>query len=54
MSALTDVFQIDADNTDLSQLRTGFSDTDGDGTGDGCGESPPQGPTSGCLIPGDS
>lgn len=50
-TALHEVFRLDATNTDLSQIRDGFADTDGDTTGDGCGPSPPQGPTTGCLIP---
>jgi hypothetical protein len=44
-----DVFDLDARQDDLTALRQ--SDTDGDTTGDGCGESPPQGPTTGCLLP---
>ncbi|MGW6455629.1 hypothetical protein ACWF94_06810 [Streptomyces sp. NPDC055078] len=52
-TALFEVFRLDAANADLSLIRDGFADTDGDGdtTGDGCGPSPPQGPTTGCLIP---
>ncbi|WP_329067447.1 hypothetical protein [Streptomyces sp. NBC_01429] len=49
--ALSEVFRLDAANTDLSQIRYGFAETDGDTTGDGCGESPPQGPTTGCVTP---
>jgi hypothetical protein len=44
------VFLLDPQDEDLTALREGF-DTDGDTTGDGCGESPPQGPTTGCLLP---
>lgn len=56
-TALSDVFRLDAAQVDLSQIRDGFADTDGDDgdgdtTGDGCGPSPPQGPTTGCLFPG--
>ncbi|MBL1119190.1 hypothetical protein JK364_43530 [Streptomyces sp. 110] len=54
-AALLEVFRLDATNTRLSEIRNGFAetdgDTDGDTTGDGCGPSPPQGPTTGCLIP---
>ncbi|MEU0689841.1 hypothetical protein [Streptomyces uncialis] len=58
LSDLSEVFRLDAAHVDLSRIR-GFADTDGDDgddgdtTGDGCGPSPPQGPTSGCLIPGE-
>ncbi|MFE0423016.1 hypothetical protein [Streptomyces sp. NPDC058953] len=54
---LFEVFRLDAAHVDLSRIRDGFAETDGDDadgdtTGDGCGPSPPQGPTTGCLIPG--
>ncbi|AZK95992.1 MULTISPECIES: hypothetical protein [Streptomyces] len=56
-TALTDVFRLDPAHVDLSRIRDGYAETegdesDGDTTGDGCGPSPPQGPTTGCLIPG--
>ncbi|MFJ8628572.1 hypothetical protein ACIRD3_37815 [Kitasatospora sp. NPDC093550] len=50
--ALLDAFALDAKNTPLTAVRDNYADTEGDTTGDGCGESPPAGPTSGCLIPG--
>lgn len=51
-----DVFRLDPRDQDLSVIRgAGGGEGDeeeGDTTGDGCGASPPQGPTSGCLFPG--
>ncbi|MFI8459073.1 hypothetical protein [Kitasatospora sp. NPDC085464] len=50
-ATLLDAFVLDATNTPLTAVRENYADTEGDTTGDGCGESPPAGPTSGCLIP---
>ncbi|WP_199807871.1 hypothetical protein [Streptomyces sp. NRRL S-350] len=50
--ALLDAFELEPVNTPLSAIRENYADTEGDTTGDGCGASPPAGPTSGCLIPG--
>ncbi|WPO76711.1 hypothetical protein [Streptomyces sp. KN37] len=49
---LADIFDLDPTQQDIDRLGVWFSgdedEDDGDTTGDGCGESPPQGPTSGC------
>lgn len=53
---LADIFTLDPTHRDISELGIWAGgdedehgdDADGDTTGDGCGESPPQGPTSGC------
>ncbi|MFD3518922.1 hypothetical protein [Streptomyces sp. NPDC058653] len=53
---LADIFDLDAVHQDIGELGVWAGgdddehedDADGDTTGDGCGESPPQGPTSGC------
>ena len=46
---MDDAFALDPQQDSMTAIR--LSDTDGDTTGDGCGESPPQGPTTGCLLP---
>ncbi|NUQ98525.1 MAG: hypothetical protein HOY79_18890 [Streptomyces sp.] len=46
-----DVFDLDPRQDVMTALRLSDTDGDGDTTGDGCGESPPQGPTTGCLLP---
>jgi hypothetical protein len=47
---LADAFDLDPIQEDIGRLGVWLSDEDdeGDTTGDGCGESPPQGPTTGC------
>ncbi|MBL1101809.1 hypothetical protein [Streptomyces coffeae] len=48
---LADAFDLDPTQQDIGKLGVWLSDGDedeGDTTGDGCGESPPQGPTTGC------
>ena len=49
---LVSVLELNPQSTALSAIRENCADTGGDTTGDGCGQSPPQGPTTGCLIPG--
>ncbi|MDH6578589.1 hypothetical protein [Kitasatospora sp. MAP5-34] len=49
---LLTVFELNPQSTALSAIRENYADTEGDTTGDGCGQSPPQGATTGCLIPG--
>jgi hypothetical protein len=51
MDAL-DVFALDPRQESMAVIQPFDTDGDGDTTGDGCGESPPQGPTTGCLFPG--
>jgi hypothetical protein len=50
---MDDVFNLDPQRLSMSAIHVldTEGDGDGDGTGDGCGASPPQGPTTGCLIP---
>jgi hypothetical protein len=47
---LADVFDLDPTQQDMGSLGIWLSgdEDEGDTTGDGCGESPPQGPTTGC------
>ncbi|MBB1261391.1 hypothetical protein [Streptomyces alkaliterrae] len=50
---LADAFDLDLQQRSIGELTVWLSDGDeeedaGDTTGDGCGESPPQGPTTGC------
>ncbi|AQW46766.1 MULTISPECIES: hypothetical protein [Streptomyces] len=48
---LADAFDLDPTQEDIGRLGGwlgGDEDDEGDTTGDGCGESPPQGPTTGC------
>ncbi|WP_411145888.1 hypothetical protein [Streptomyces sp. x-80] len=51
---LADAFDLDPAQEKIGQLSVWLSGGDegdeeaGDTTGDGCGESPPQGPTTGC------
>lgn len=48
---LADVFDLDPTQEDIGRLGVwlgGEDEDEGDTTGDGCGESPPQGPTTGC------
>ncbi|WP_367435278.1 hypothetical protein [Streptomyces celluloflavus] len=52
---LADAFDLDPVEENIGQLSVWLSDGGdeddeeaGDTTGDGCGESPPQGPTTGC------
>ncbi|MFD4997831.1 hypothetical protein [Streptomyces buecherae] len=49
-SALANAFDLDPTRHDIARLGIwlGDGDEEGDTTGDGCGESPPQGPTTGC------
>ncbi|MBB5937230.1 hypothetical protein [Streptomyces zagrosensis] len=49
-SALADAFELDPTGCDTGRLLVwlGGGEEEGDTTGDGCGESPPQGPTTGC------
>lgn len=48
-NAVDDPFALDPTGEDIGVLSSWLSgDGDGDTTGDGCGESPPQGPTTGC------
>jgi hypothetical protein len=49
-TALADVFDLDPVRQDIGSLGIWLSgdEDEGDTTGDGCGESPPQGPTTGC------
>jgi hypothetical protein len=47
-----DVFELDPRQESMTEIRVLDTDGDGDTTGDGCGESPPRGPTTGCLFPG--
>ncbi|MEU8827252.1 hypothetical protein [Streptomyces sp. NPDC048636] len=49
---LADVFDLDPVEGEIGRLDVWLGgdgdDDEGDTTGDGCGESPPQGPTTGC------
>ncbi|AKG41563.1 hypothetical protein ACWD33_18375 [Streptomyces xiamenensis] len=50
---LADIFDLDPIGQDIGTLGVWLGgddddDDDGDTTGDGCGESPPQGPSTGC------
>ncbi|WP_431782076.1 hypothetical protein [Streptomyces chumphonensis] len=49
---LADAFDLDLQQRPIGELTVwlsgGDEDDAGDTTGDGCGESPPQGPTTGC------
>lgn len=46
---LADAFDLDPQQRPVDGLHVWLSgDDEGDTTGDGCGESPPQGPTTGC------
>lgn len=48
-NAVDDPFALDPTGEDIRVLSSWLSgEGDGDTTGDGCGESPPQGPTTGC------
>ncbi|MFE4664624.1 hypothetical protein ACFRI7_32040 [Streptomyces sp. NPDC056716] len=50
-ASLADAFDLDPTTRDIAVLGAFLSDEDGDEgdtTGDGCGQSPPQGPTTGC------
>ncbi|MFI0219708.1 hypothetical protein [Streptomyces lydicus] len=48
--ALADAFDLNPTQQDIGRLGVWLSgdEDEGDTTGDGCGESPPQGPTTGC------
>jgi hypothetical protein len=47
---LADAFDLDLQQRSIGELTVWLSggEEEGDTTGDGCGESPPQGPTTGC------
>jgi hypothetical protein len=47
---LADAFDLDLQQHSIGGLPAWLSgdEEEGDTTGDGCGESPPQGPTTGC------
>ncbi|WP_181727396.1 hypothetical protein [Streptomyces sp. PT12] len=47
---LADAFDLDLRQRPVDGLHVWLSggEEEGDTTGDGCGESPPQGPTTGC------
>ncbi|MEU9339363.1 hypothetical protein AB0D49_40520 [Streptomyces sp. NPDC048290] len=48
-ASLADIFDLEPATHDIDALGVFLSEEDeGDTTGDGCGESPPQGPTTGC------
>ncbi|WP_405617369.1 hypothetical protein [Streptomyces sp. NBC_01508] len=53
-AGLSDIFDLDPRHQDIGELGVWLGgeedeqEDDGVTTGDGCGESPPQGPTSGC------
>ncbi|MCP9212449.1 hypothetical protein [Streptomyces cucumeris] len=51
-AGLADVFDLDPVQEEIGRLGVWLGgdgdDDEGDTTGDGCGESPPQGPTTGC------
>ncbi len=44
--AIAEVFRLEPGHQALEQVQETFGSDDT--TGDGCGESPPQGPTTGC------
>ncbi|MEE1927391.1 hypothetical protein V1J52_04200 [Streptomyces sp. TRM 70351] len=47
---LADAFDLDLQQRSIGEqsVWVGGGEEEGDTTGDGCGESPPQGPTTGC------